>query len=166
MARKCGILNGFTFSRQYRGSKGKISWLSIPLRTFTKFTPMEMIVVGFFTTLFSYMGSGSLWPKYDTNPVCKKYWIWNLFYLSNFLSHEKQCIIQIWHLACLMQLQLFSPLLLIPLIKKPKIGYYLTAFVIVSSCLASFALLVKYNLVESLMIMNNVNSDLQTFGDK
>ncbi|GBL74640.1 hypothetical protein AVEN_172549-1, partial [Araneus ventricosus] len=52
-------------------------------------TAPQLIVVGFYTTLLSYMGSGPVWPKYVTNPVCKDSWIWNLLYLNNFLPAEQ-----------------------------------------------------------------------------
>ncbi|GBN75170.1 Nose resistant to fluoxetine protein 6 [Araneus ventricosus] len=87
-----GVLNGYTVSCQYDEDNRKISWLSFPLRRFIKLTPMQLIVVGFYTTLFSYLGSGPVWPNYDTNPVCKEYWIWNLMYLNNFLPHQQQVI--------------------------------------------------------------------------
>lgn len=43
-----------------------------------------------------------------------------------------------WYLSVDMQLYLFSPILLLPLIKKPKIGIILLEFVTAASILSSF----------------------------
>ncbi|CAL1300535.1 unnamed protein product [Larinioides sclopetarius] len=148
-----GFLNGYSVSCQYDENNGKISWLSYPLRRFIKMTPTQLIVLGFYTTLFSYLGSGPLWPNYDTNPVCKENWIWNLLYLNNFLPHEQQCMVINWNLACIMQMHIISPLFLIPLIRRPKIGYTLTIIAILSSCLASFVLIIQNNLINNIKLV-------------
>ncbi|GFU03528.1 hypothetical protein NPIL_672501, partial [Nephila pilipes] len=51
-----------------------------------KISPVHMMVYWIYTTLFTYTGSGPLWPTYGTNPVCRKYWWWDFFYINNFLS--------------------------------------------------------------------------------
>jgi peptidoglycan/LPS O-acetylase OafA/YrhL len=43
-----------------------------------------------------------------------------------------------WYLSVDMQLYLFSPILLLPLLKKPKIGIILLELVIAASILSSF----------------------------
>jgi peptidoglycan/LPS O-acetylase OafA/YrhL len=43
-----------------------------------------------------------------------------------------------WYLSVDMQLYLFSPILLLPLVKKPKIGIILLQVVIAASILSSF----------------------------
>jgi peptidoglycan/LPS O-acetylase OafA/YrhL len=43
-----------------------------------------------------------------------------------------------WYLSVDMQLYLFSPLLLLPLLKKPKIGIILLQVVIAASIISSF----------------------------
>ncbi|GFY61523.1 nose resistant to fluoxetine protein 6 [Trichonephila inaurata madagascariensis] len=75
-----------------------------------------------YTTLFTYTGSGPLWPTYDTNPVCRKYWWWDLLYINNFLPEWRQCLylqclIVNWYLAVDMQLYVLSPLLMVALLR-------------------------------------------------
>ncbi|CAL1284197.1 unnamed protein product [Larinioides sclopetarius] len=52
--------------------------------------PMYFIVLGFYSTLFSYLGSGPVWPTYDTNPVCRENWMWHVLFINNFNSNMKQ----------------------------------------------------------------------------
>ncbi|CAL1284193.1 unnamed protein product, partial [Larinioides sclopetarius] len=95
---------------------------------------MYYIVLGFYSTLFPFLGSGPVWPTYETNPVCKENWMWNVLLLNNLLSHKKLCLFPTWHLACEMQLFIISPIFLILLMRKPKIGYILIFLGISGSC--------------------------------
>ncbi|GFY45665.1 nose resistant to fluoxetine protein 6 [Trichonephila inaurata madagascariensis] len=81
------------------------------------FVPLYAIVLGLYAVLFSYMGSGPVWPTYSTNSVCKESWWWNLFFINNFQNIWEQCYVPAWYLAADMQLLLISPLFLISLFK-------------------------------------------------
>ncbi|GBO17722.1 hypothetical protein AVEN_26899-1, partial [Araneus ventricosus] len=80
-------------------------------------TPMYFIVLGFYSTLFPYLGSGPVWPTYNTNPVCKENWMWHVLFINNFNSHMRQCLTPTWYLACEMQLYIISPIFLILLMR-------------------------------------------------
>ncbi|GFR26419.1 nose resistant to fluoxetine protein 6 [Trichonephila clavata] len=85
-----GFLNGYFFSLEYSEKSGRISWLNYYRKRFLRIAPLHMMVYWTYTTLFTYTGSGPLWPTYESNPVCIKYWWWDLFYVSNFLAGWQQ----------------------------------------------------------------------------
>ncbi|CAL1284195.1 unnamed protein product [Larinioides sclopetarius] len=85
-----GFLNGYLFSQRYEKKKGKISWFSFYVHRLVRIIPMYFIVLGFYSTLFSYLGSGPVWPTYDTNPVCRENWMWHVLFINNFNSNMKQ----------------------------------------------------------------------------
>ncbi|XP_055945648.1 nose resistant to fluoxetine protein 6-like [Argiope bruennichi] len=132
-----GLLNAYSFCHRHGKSEGKISWISFYARRFLRISPLYFFVIGFYSTLFSYLGSGVLWPTYDTNPVCKENWIWHILYANNFLSHMKECLLSTWYLPCEMQLYIISPIFLLLLMRFweyfdmlyvkpfPRLGSYL-----------------------------------------
>ncbi|GFT25010.1 hypothetical protein NPIL_560221, partial [Nephila pilipes] len=54
------------------------------------------------------------------------------------------CMLWTWYIAVDMQFFIISPLFIIPLIRKPKLGYTLIGVTIVSSCFLIFCLSIKY----------------------
>lgn len=60
--------------------------------------------------------------------------------IASFMTwhFHPQCLGETWYLSVDMQLYLFTPLVLLPLIKKPKIGIILLEVVIAASILTSF----------------------------
>ncbi|GFW80234.1 nose resistant to fluoxetine protein 6 [Trichonephila clavipes] len=112
-----GFLNGYFFCLEYSKKSGRISWLNFYRKRFLRIAPLHMMVYWTYTTLFTYTGSGPLWPTYDTNPVCRKYWWWDLLYINNFLTGWQQCLIVNWYLAVDMQLYMMSPLFVIALLR-------------------------------------------------
>ncbi|CAL1278469.1 unnamed protein product [Larinioides sclopetarius] len=112
-----GLLNGYGFIQSYERNKGKVSWFHFYVKRIVRITPAYAIVLGFYTTLFSYLGSGPLWPAYTTNPICKDNWSWNLLFISNFLPPSQQCMFWTWYLAADFQFYVLSPLFLISIIR-------------------------------------------------
>ncbi|GBM57170.1 Nose resistant to fluoxetine protein 6, partial [Araneus ventricosus] len=144
-----GFLNGYFFSDYFEKNNGKIRWVSFYAFRFLRSTPVYMILLGFYSTLFTYMSSSPIWPTYDTNPVCRETWIWNVLHINNFNTHYNQCMNTTWFLACLMQLYVISPLFMIPLNRWPRIGYVLSVVTICISSFACFIITKQYNLFGS-----------------
>ncbi|GFY63437.1 nose resistant to fluoxetine protein 6, partial [Trichonephila inaurata madagascariensis] len=109
-----GFLNGYFVSRYYF-QNGGIPWIYFCWKRLERTAPLSAMILGFYATLFSYTGSGPLWPTYDTNPVCKESWWWNLFFINNFQTTWEQCYIPLWHVAIDMQFHLIAPLFLVSL---------------------------------------------------
>ncbi|GFQ91479.1 nose resistant to fluoxetine protein 6, partial [Trichonephila clavata] len=108
--------------------------------------PLYSLILGFYATLFSYTGSGPLWPTYDTNPVCKESWWWNLFFINNYQTSWKQCYTPAWYVAVDMQLYILSPLFLVSLFKRPRFGYGLITLGICASCFYRCLVTIRYGL--------------------
>ncbi|XP_055924571.1 nose resistant to fluoxetine protein 6-like [Argiope bruennichi] len=141
-----GFLTAYSFSNYFEKNNGKIPWFLFYTRRFVRITPVYMAVLGFYTTLFTYISSSPVWPTYDTNPVCRKNWIWNLLYINNFITHHNQCMNMTWFLGCIMQLYMISPLFMIPLNRWPRVGYILSVFTICGSCYATFIISKKHKI--------------------
>ncbi|GBN04687.1 hypothetical protein AVEN_31106-1 [Araneus ventricosus] len=122
-----------------------------------------MIVLGFHATLISYTGAGTLWPTYDTNPVCQKDWWWYLLYINNFETSDKQCMTWCWYLAADMQFYIISPLFMVPLIRWPRLGCALILACISGSCVTSFLLTYQYNLIDGFSRLEFHLDDSQNF---
>ncbi|XP_055935065.1 nose resistant to fluoxetine protein 6-like [Argiope bruennichi] len=152
-----GFLTAYSFSKNFEKNNGKISWFSFYIKRFLRITPVYMAVLGFYTTLFTYINSSPVWPTYDTNPVCRKNWIWNFLYINNFIAHHNQCMSMTWFLGCVMQLYVISPLFMIPLNRWPRIGYILSVVTIWGSCYATFITSKKHKIFATLP--KNLNID-------
>ncbi|CAL1278467.1 unnamed protein product [Larinioides sclopetarius] len=145
-----GLLNGYGFIQSYERNKGKVSWFHFYVKRIVRITPAYAIVLGFYTTLFSYLGSGPLWPAYTTNPICKDNWSWNLLFISNFLPPSQQCMFWTWYLAADFQFYVLSPLFLISIIRWPRLGHILIGVCMCVSSLVTFILSKQFDLISCL----------------
>ncbi|GFY63438.1 nose resistant to fluoxetine protein 6 [Trichonephila inaurata madagascariensis] len=158
-----GFLNGYFTSRDYLKNGGTISWLRFYRKRLLRVVPLYAMIFAFYSVLFSYTGSGPVWPAYDTNPVCKESWWWNLIFLNNFQSSWKQCYTPAWYIAADMQLLLISPIFLISLFKWPRFGYTLTVLSICASCSYRSVMTIKYDLLDSISSLLNYVDDIDKF---
>ncbi|XP_055948020.1 nose resistant to fluoxetine protein 6-like [Argiope bruennichi] len=145
-----GFFTAYSFSKNFEKNNGKISWFSFYIKRFLRITPVYMAILGFYTTLFTYINSSPVWPTYDTNPVCRKNWIWNFLYINNFITHQNQCMSMTWFLGCVMQLYVISPLFMIPLNRWSRVGYILSVVTICGSCYATFLTTKKHRIFATL----------------
>ncbi|XP_055924636.1 nose resistant to fluoxetine protein 6-like [Argiope bruennichi] len=168
-----GFLTGYLFFDYYEKHNGKIPWILFYAIRFLRVTPLYLVVLGFYSTLFTYISSSPVWPTYNTNPVCRESWIWNVFYINNFLTHYKQCLNMTWFLACVMQLYVISPLFMIPLKRWPRFGHVLSVVTICISCYATFIITKKHNIFATFPKITNetnaieeINKRMWQFGDE
>ncbi|GIX78235.1 nose resistant to fluoxetine protein 6 [Caerostris darwini] len=113
-----------------------------------RLTPVYMAVLGIYTFILPYMGSGPLWPRYCTHPACEKNGWYNLFYINNFVIAEKQCMLWCWYLAVEIQFYIISPLFMVLLQRSSRFGYSLIGVVTFASCLANFVITNQKNLLD------------------
>ncbi|CAL1284185.1 unnamed protein product [Larinioides sclopetarius] len=145
-----GFLNAYMFFDYYEKRNGNIPWFLFYISRFLRFTPLYIIVLGSYATLFSYTGSGSVWPTYNTNPICRENWIWNVLYLNNFSLHKNLCMLTTWYIACDLQLYIVSPLFLLLLIRRPRTAFALIITCICGSCFTSFMLTKHFKLIDGI----------------
>ncbi|CAL1261973.1 unnamed protein product [Larinioides sclopetarius] len=119
------FLVGFSYFQKAEKTGGKISWLNFYVHRYIRLTPVYMIVLAFYTTISPLLGSGPLWPDYNVIPSCRDNWWRNMLYINNFQTMHDQCMDWTWYLANDMQFYVISPLFLITLWRRPKVGYSL-----------------------------------------
>ena len=69
-----------------------------------------------------------------------------MLYIQNFYpGYSKACMSWAWYLAVDMQLYIIAPLLIIPLVKFPKIGVAINIFAILATSLVTFGVAYYYN---------------------
>ncbi|GFU10738.1 nose resistant to fluoxetine protein 6 [Trichonephila clavipes] len=85
-----GFLVAYLFFQQAAKTDGKIPWLYFYIHRFIRLTPVYMMVMAFYTTLMSHLGSGPLWSIKDTDPNCQASWWWNILYINNFQTSADQ----------------------------------------------------------------------------
>ncbi|GIY98686.1 nose resistant to fluoxetine protein 6 [Caerostris extrusa] len=145
-----GFLVAYLYFQQCSKIGGKIPWLYFYIHRYIRLTPVYMIVLAYFTTLYTYVSDGPYWPDYDVDANCQVRWWWNPLYINNFLDSQEQCMAWAWYLANDMQFYVISPLFLISLWRWPKVGLSLMGLFFAISFTANFAITYEYNFVSTL----------------
>ncbi|GFW25938.1 nose resistant to fluoxetine protein 6 [Trichonephila clavipes] len=157
-----GFLVAHLFFEKIVGSE-KISWTYFYIHRYIRLTPVYMIVMGFYTTLYAHLSSGPLWIYADTDPNCQVSWWYNLLYINNFQTMTALCMGWSWYLANDMQFFVISPLLLIPLWRWPKIGYLLIGVFFYIIFGSNFFITYKYNLSAGLGTIVEQSANVTNF---
>uniref|UniRef100_A0A1B6H9A1 Nose resistant-to-fluoxetine protein N-terminal domain-containing protein n=1 Tax=Homalodisca liturata TaxID=320908 RepID=A0A1B6H9A1_9HEMI len=123
-----GILVTYGYLRQTLKSS-KFNFIYFYLYRYLRLTPALAVVVSLYATVALRFSDGPLWRRYFDvlRSDCRQYWWATLLYINNYLVPYNMCMAQSWFISSDFQLYLFSPVLLIPLHKKPKLGLILTA---------------------------------------
>ncbi|XP_046549706.1 O-acyltransferase like protein-like [Haliotis rubra] len=111
--------------------------------------PCYLVVLMIFANLMPYMGRGPRW-KYVTTAInqCKDHWWANVFFFSNFYKADEMCMSWTFFLVNDTQFYLISPLILIPLVRLPPLGFVL------------LGLLVATQLVSVGILNNKINGNM------
>jgi len=120
------LLSGVLLSYMFCGAYEKTKRFNLPLfylHRYLRLTPALAIMLAINATWFIHVGSGPLWP-YNTpsTTACQNYWWRNMLYINNMFDWNDMCVAQSWYLAADMQMFLFSPLVLLPLVWRPLFG--------------------------------------------
>ncbi|XP_033725178.1 nose resistant to fluoxetine protein 6-like [Pecten maximus] len=131
-----GMLGSFLTLKEMQKRNGKINWLIYYFHRFWRLTPAYMLIMVTYIGLFHYWGDGPFWPQFAPGyDVCIKHWWRNLLYIQNFFPVTEQCIGWSWYLANDMQFFIITPLILIPLYRKPVVGYIIIGVLIMEQFL-------------------------------
>ncbi|KAG8287303.1 hypothetical protein J6590_041547 [Homalodisca vitripennis] len=105
----------------------------------SRLTPALAMMVLLYATIAVRFSDGPIWLKfYDfVNSCCYYNWWATLLYINNYYDPYNMCVTQSWYLSSDFQLYLFSPVLLIPLHKRPKLGLTLAAVLVVTTTAGS-----------------------------
>ncbi|KAK0082718.1 hypothetical protein PV325_009958 [Microctonus aethiopoides] len=130
-----GVLVSYFFQKTVNKNH-KFNLLNFYFHRWLRLTPALGVLLLFAVYIFPKFGSGPMWeaPMTSQSNYCSKNWWRILLYVQNYGSSENlMCLGYTWYLAVDMQLFLISPLILIPLIKKPKIGLSILGILIIVS---------------------------------
>lgn len=133
-----------------------------------RLTPVYAVIIFFFATLQYKMGSGPLWEAFigTDKSNCQKTWWLSLLYLNNYVETDKmvstqcltnsrnahtclwlnvicflhQCGYHTWFMPCEFHFTIVGIGLAYTLHKNPRIGMYLTSFLMALSVAIPFAL--------------------------
>ncbi|KAJ8687833.1 hypothetical protein QAD02_023627, partial [Eretmocerus hayati] len=130
------ILSGFLMTYGFMKKMQRNENFNIPmhyLHRFIRLTPPIIVLVYSTIAVVPRIASGPRWEWLMKLFITKlrDNWLYSLLYIQNFVNKYDYRIMHTWYLAVDMQLFLISPIILITLYKKPKMGLALLAFLIV-----------------------------------
>ncbi|CAG2058139.1 unnamed protein product [Timema podura] len=98
-------------------------------------TPPYALMIGFFSTVVVYCGSGPIWYRgvVVQSDWCRENWFLNLLYVNNYIDNQRLCMLQSWYLSADIHLFLLAPVLVYPLWRCRKIGILLTVIALIIS---------------------------------
>ncbi|CAL1275765.1 unnamed protein product [Larinioides sclopetarius] len=100
--------------------------------------PVYIFVI-LFMFLGDLLGSGPIW--HDTTnkylKACEDNWWTNLIFINNFYNSDNMCIPQSWYMASDFQLYIAALLILLPMLRWPKVGILFSIFTIIASIIYS-----------------------------
>ncbi|XP_064214043.1 nose resistant to fluoxetine protein 6-like [Tribolium castaneum] len=135
-----GLVTVYTFLKSMdKGAKFNV--LLFYLHRYLRLTPAYFITGLIHIYLLNHFGNGPLWKSVNTTLVesCKNNWWSSLLYITNYVQ-EGTCLPQAWYLQVDMQLFVLSPIILIPLLRWPKIGLSALGFLIIAGCVSPFVI--------------------------
>ena len=81
-----GVFLAFTLIPEIKRQQGKFSWTWFIVKRFIRYSPVYFTVITFYFFIFSYLGSGPIWPlNLKIMGDCDS-WYWNYFYIQNFTA--------------------------------------------------------------------------------
>ncbi|XP_025992851.1 O-acyltransferase like protein [Solenopsis invicta] len=121
------MLSGLLTTYSFLGKLKKTGNLDIKNEYFSRLlrlVPTLGALILFCTYIMPYIGSGPQWPLVVTShaEVCKKTWWRNFLFIHNYFGFENICLTHTHHIGIDTQLFAISPLLVLFLYKKPKMG--------------------------------------------
>nr|XP_054759834.1 uncharacterized protein LOC129265960 [Lytechinus pictus] len=142
------LITYITLGRMAR-SDGRIPWALFYFHRYWRLLPGLGAAMLFTLYIRPYLGEGPLWSNIARGTFnCDKYWWTNLLFINNFYP---QCIYWVWYLANDMQFFLISPILLVSLYRKPKVGMIVIAILCVASLATTIGLMVANDFKVALM---------------
>ncbi|XP_033218446.1 O-acyltransferase like protein-like isoform X2 [Belonocnema kinseyi] len=120
-----GLLVAYLFLKEMSTGK-KFNIFAFYFHRYIRLTLPVVALLVFSIFIIPLVGSGPRWEKLINiffTENCKEKW-WSFFlYINNYVKPDNVCMGHLWYLAVDMQFFLISPLILYPLVKKPKVGF-------------------------------------------
>ncbi|KAF5285095.1 hypothetical protein FQA39_LY16784 [Lamprigera yunnana] len=137
------FISGLLLSYNERNSLKKCVKFNIIkyyMNRYLRLTPTLAIIILVHVAFVTYLGVGPMLMIQNRSSMnCRRYWWSALLYVQNFVNVNDMCVGESWYLCVEMQIFLVSPLLLIPLRKKPKVALAIAIIPLLISLALSFA---------------------------
>lgn len=124
-----GLLVVYGVMREQQRS-GRVNWILYYIHRIIRLLPAIAMTAGLAATLAKFAMTGPFGGEIQRSFVdqCKAYWWKDVLFVTN-IDIFKGCLGHCWYTAVDTQIYIFLPIILIPLIWKPKIGVAWMAFV-------------------------------------
>ncbi|XP_071482113.1 O-acyltransferase like protein-like [Diadema antillarum] len=123
-----GFLVTFLTLKALAKSNGKLSWGMFYLHRYLRLTPVYMVAMGIWAALAVHFGTGIGKTGFfnGVRDTCNSLWWTHLFYVNNVHPFKHTltttCFGWGWYLACDMQFYLLSPIFIVMLYKRSRLG--------------------------------------------
>ncbi|KAF5285094.1 hypothetical protein FQA39_LY16783 [Lamprigera yunnana] len=137
------LISGLLLSYNERNSLKKcvkFNIIKFYINRYLRLTPTLAVIILVCVAFVTYLGVGPMLITQNISSMnCRRYWWSALLYVQNFVNVDDMCVGESWYLCVEMQIFLVSPLLLIPLRKKPKVTLAIAIVPLLISLALSFA---------------------------
>ncbi|GFR63502.1 nose resistant to fluoxetine protein 6-like [Elysia marginata] len=138
------ILVSYATLNQMKKTGGKFNWIKFYVHRYVRLTPVYMIVMAIYLGTLPYLINGPLNDQkkgFEKDPFCKNTWWGNPLYIQNLMNFKPDiCMGWSWYLAVDMQFYVLSPLFLIPLHYRPKLGYAVVSLFLLATTVTPLVL--------------------------
>ena len=139
-----GVLVAYVTLNNLKKTAGKANWLMFYVHRYLRLTPVYMIVMGIYLGTLPHLINGPLFDQkngFEPDPHCSNTWWGNPLYVQNLVKFKPHfCMGWSWYLAVDMQFYVLSPLLLLPLHHRPRLGYLLAGLFLFTSTITPLVL--------------------------
>lgn len=139
-----GVLVSYVTLSNLKKTHGKINWLKFYIHRYLRLTPVYMIIMALYLGTLPFLFNGPLYDQkngFERDPHCKNSWWGNPLYIQNLVRFKPYfCMAWSWYLAVDMQFYILSPVLLIPLYHRPKLGYFVVSLFLIATTVTPLAL--------------------------
>ena len=139
-----GVLVAYTTLNLMKKTEGKMNWFKFYIHRYLRLTPVYMIIMWIYLGTLPYMINGPLYDQkngFEQDHHCKHSWWGNPLYVQNLVRFKPHfCMSWSWYLAVDMQFYILSPLMLLPLYYRPKLGYLVTCLFLLTTTITPLVL--------------------------
>nr|CAD7198583.1 unnamed protein product [Timema douglasi] len=128
-----GVVRSYTMLNQL--DHKEFGYFTGFIHRYLRLTPPYALMIGFFSTVVVYCGSGPIWYRgvVVQSDWCRENWFLNLLYVNNYIDNQRLCMLQSWYLSADIHLFLLAPVLVYPLWRCRKFGILLTVIALIIS---------------------------------
>ncbi|XP_039295304.1 nose resistant to fluoxetine protein 6 isoform X2 [Nilaparvata lugens] len=164
-----GFLVCHLLLEQYQNNKN-INIFVLYLHRYIRLTPVYIVLLAFYCTMFIKMGDGPLWVEKVGKEMsrCQTTWWVNLLYINNYVNVDNLCMFQSWYISADFHLFMIAPFIVKLISSRPKFGVAILVALICASTASTFWSIYHKNLDALLLLyIRTLENPLanQTFRD-